>query len=967
MRWVVNGVVSLFILGLGLAGASYGANPGDVVINEIYVNTADPYDGSEYIELYNTTPDSIDLTGWVLSGVEYDEECGEHHHQFPSGSGIPGYGYFVVVRDVADGDGFVDRFGMRNMLEKYGLEMYDSGQYYEVDDPGVPNTIVQNPDDYDDQIRFFPGNGDYGYRCPGNIRSYEVLFLFDSPSRTNLIDAIEYRSSACTQDMCPGVNGTDDAYPRYPNEGVALGRDESSTDTDNSAADLHEEAPTPFAQNSLNLPPDVWSLKYSPCVPQATDSIQISCYVTDDDGSVVLVECLYSVEDPPDYLPSSYDTLTMYPASVGDSLYVVNLPPQVDQSHIRFYVRATDNVGATTTHPGDAPEGAYTCFVGICPISAIQAVDVGDDSSYVMGQARNITGIVTAGRGVYKDNLFVVQDGTGPWSGIYVYDPSYSLPAETGDSVTISGKVIEYYGLTELMVFSGCYQEHSSGNPVPEPLLVTTGTLNTSSPSAERYEGVLIRVDSVTVTNDSLGYGEWEINDGSGPCIVDDDAYYFYTPRLNDELESVRGVLYYSYGDYKIEPRGDEDIVGPPAIYTLRYSPHAPGSSDVIDVSCTVIGDNPILSVKLFYSTNGGATFDSTAMTTSDTVYTAQIGPFADNTVVDYYVEVWDNAGYSGRKPPAGTYDFRVGMNTIYEVQYVTGGGDSSTFAGEPVNVSGIVTAATGEYSDFYFYIQNSYSGPDTPAFDGIKVYDRTGTVSVQRGDSVTVSGDVWEYYNETELAMFFPEAITIHSHNNPVPTPYAITPTQVDTEEAWEGVLVSVENVEVVDPDLGFGEWMVATIGTPSDSCRVGDDAYYTYEPVLGEDLGYVHGIVSYSYGRYYLEPRDDDDICAASEAGINEKGEQHGLAMFIRPNPMTNGGLVRFAVPTSGKVELKIYNVQGALVKTLHDGYLEAGSYKVNWNCRNDQGFRVTPGIYFVRLEDRRGAISNKVIIVK
>jgi len=183
----------------------------------------------------------------------------------------------------------------------------------------------------------------------------------------------------------------------------------------------------------------------------------------------------------------------------------------------------------------------------------------------------------------------------------------------------------------------------------------------------------------------------------------------------------------------------------------------------VIDVSCTVIGDNPILSVKLFYSTNGGATFDSTAMTTSDTVYTAQIGPFADNTVVDYYVEVWDNAGYSGRKPPAGTYDFRVGMNTIYEVQYVTGGGDSSTFAGEPVNVSGIVTAATGEYSDFYFYIQNSYSGPDTPAFDGIKVYDRTGTVSVQRGDSVTVSGDVWEYYNETELAMFFPEAMTIH------------------------------------------------------------------------------------------------------------------------------------------------------------------------------------------------------------
>lgn len=952
------------LLVLGLSGGAWSANPGDVVINEVYCNTADTYDGSEFIELYNTTPDSIDLTGWVITSIEYDQICGEHHHELPAGSGIPGHGYFVIVRDVADGDGFVDRFGMRSLLEKYGVEMYDPSMYYEVDDPYVRNTIVQNPDNYDDQIRLYPGTSDYGAIC-GTGR-YEVIFLYDSPSRTRLIDAMEYRSTACTYDYCSGVNGENDAYPRYPSVGISLGRDESSTDTDNSAADFYEIAPSPFAQNRLNQPPNVWSLRYSPCVPKQGETIRISCYVVDRDGSVTSVKCFYTVELPPDYSPAPYDSVLMSPANPGDSLYVCNLPSQIDQTHLRFYVRAIDNMGAARIYPGDAPQGAYCCFVGIAPISSIQWVEMGDDSSYVQGQARNITGIVTAGRGVYKPwvgNLFVVQDGTGPWSGIYVYDPTMSLPAETGDSVTISGKVIEYYGLTELMVIAGCYEEHSSGHALPAPIDIPTSYLSAGSPYAESYEGVLVRVNNVTVTNDSLGYGEWEINDGSGACIVDDEAYYFYKPRDGDVLESITGVVYYSYGAYKLEPRGDEDIVGPPVIYSLRYQPHAPGATDLIRFSCVVKGVHPITTVKLYYSTDGGASFDSTLMAGTDSIYTAQIGPYANGTEVDYYVQVWDDTGLTGRKPASGTYDLRVGMNTIYEVQYVPAGGDSSSLAGKPVNVAGIVTAGTGEYSNNYFYIQNSY-GSGSPAFKGIKVYDRTGTVMVSRGDSVTVSGDVLEYYGETEIAMFFPEAITIHSRGNQVPPPYAVSPTAVNTEEQWEGVLVRLSNVEVIDPNAGFGEWIVGTIGNPADSCRVGDYGSYTYVPSLGEDFGYIIGICNYAYGTRMLQPRDDNDICAASEAG-NQTDRQDRLVMFVRPNPTLEGVTVKFALPEEATVSLRIYDVRGALVKVVSSGRIESGTHSITWDGRNQYGERVASGVYFVRLETSFGTALTKIVV--
>jgi predicted extracellular nuclease len=44
--------------------------------------------------------------------------------------------------------------------------------------------------------------------------------------------------------------------------------------------------------------------------------------------------------------------------------------------------------------------------------------------------------------------LLFVQDANEPWSGIKVYEKNRQV-AE-GDSVTVTGKVAEYYGLTEI-------------------------------------------------------------------------------------------------------------------------------------------------------------------------------------------------------------------------------------------------------------------------------------------------------------------------------------------------------------------------------------------------------------------------------------------------------------------------------------------------------------------------------------
>jgi hypothetical protein len=950
-----------------LTSLAFAASPGDVVINELHMNTADYFDASEYFELYNTTGSAIDVSGWVLSSVEYDETCGEHHHEFPSGTTIPANGYLIITRDVISGDstGFSNS-GRFEFLPD--LEMYDSSQSYEIDDPRVDNTICQNPDGFDDQIRLYPGTSDYAYRCTGTGR-YEVMYLYSEPSRTNLIDAVEYRDLACSVDMCV-VNGTNDAFPYYPDTGFSLGRDPSSSDTDDSSADLSPQVATPGAQNIDNLPPDIWTLRYSPCQPTTSDPITISCYIADD-GGVAWARCYYAVAtDPPDFTYGAWDSVTMTDPD-ADSLYTGTLPSQaIDPSYLRFYVRASDNLGLITTYPDDAPAEPYNCSVGMTLISDIQTVSIGADSSEYIYQAVNVNGVVTVEPGIYNDYTFVIQDGVGTWSGIYVYDGSASVSVARGDSVTLSGWVSEYMAgfpnynsvKTEINLFTDCVVNHGPAT-LPDPTVVSTSTIATSSLLAERYEGVLVETQNVTVTNDSLGYGEWEINDGSGPCRVDDYAYYVYTPSTGEALEAVIGVLDHTYDNYKIQPRGDEDIVGPPAISSVRYTPHAPLDTDPITVSAVVKCANPIASVKTYFTTDNGATWDSTTMTTSDSIYAGTIGPLADDSSVEYYVMAWSVFGSTGRRPAVGTYSFYVGRVSIYDIQFPAGG-DSSAYAGKPVNTTGTVTAGLGTFSDAFFFIQEDY-GVGSAEYRGIKVYAGTfNTLTVVRGQRVTVSGDVWEYFGETEIAMPFDEAITIHAEDLEVVPAYNVAAGSVNISEQWEGVLVEVGQATVTKPDNGFGEWTIYTGGAPDDTCIVGDIVSYSYVPALNDEV-FVTGIVMYAYGEYTLQPRDDEDICEATAGVDKDDVKPVRLAMSISPNPVLSSGEIRLAIPSNDRVSVKVYDVNGKYVETLMDKEVQAGAHQVTWEGRNKDGRRVTPGIYFVRVETTRGSLTKKMVL--
>ncbi len=167
------------------------------------------------------------------------------------------------------------------------------------------------------------------------------------------------------------------------------------------------------------------------------------------------------------------------------------------------------------------------------------------DVSPYNNQTVTTSGIVT---GTFPLGYFI-QDGTGEWNGIYIYDQTNT--PNLGDELAITGTVSEYYNFTEIKNIS-IYTVNSTGNNLPTPIIVLTGEMQ------EKYESVLIQVKAATCTDQNLGYGEWELNDGSGECIIDDMGIA-YTPT-EGMAYNVTGILNFSFDFFKLEPRNADDI-----------------------------------------------------------------------------------------------------------------------------------------------------------------------------------------------------------------------------------------------------------------------------------------------------------------------------------------------------------------------------------------------------------------------
>ncbi len=639
-------------------------------------------------------------------------------------------------------------------------------------------------------------------------------------------------------------------------------------------------------------------------------------------------------------------------------------------------------------------------------IYEIQQVAAGDDSSYMVGDTITTSGIVTAGAGLFYAGShisFYLQDNSGgPWSGILIFNEDNSAFATLiGDSVLINGWVSEYNtfagresNMTEIVTI-GEVVILLPNRPLPEIMVITPGDIDSSNGAdslAEQYEGCLVQVQNVWISDVSSPYSQFKVTDGEGECIIRtySDSLQGYSnppPPLGTPYESITGVIYHVYGNYTIMPRTVSDLVlasGPPIISgTYRDPGGHPWSTDTVNVYCNISDDGGIEETFVYYRVDGGNWYDLILEPQGELLYKAMVPPQPNYSTVDYYIYAMDDEELVSYDPPGAPdeyYSYSVSdsiPSTIYEVQFTEDSSGASFFQYRDVQLTGVVTA---DSSDFpvdttagyqIVYIQDTNDPYSTGgSWNGIYIYNTENNamwLDVQRGDLIAISATVNEYYGMTELVNI--TDFTVMSSGNPLPVPVEITCADLmegtTTGEQYEGCLVQLNDIIVIDPAVTSTLWSVTDAS--GEECIIGTNGDYSYEPSAGDHISYLIGLVRFSSGTFKLEPRNDADFGAVAVENVGSLAPLDFDLKANYPNPFNPVTNIEFTLKYDTEIKLEIFDILGRKVKTLVNGQMSAGRHTVQWEGDDASGSSASSGIYFIRYSGEGFNFCQKMVLIK
>jgi hypothetical protein len=83
--------------------------------------------------------------------------------------------------------------------------------------------------------------------------------------------------------------------------------------------------------------------------------------------------------------------------------------------------------------------------------------------------------------------------------------------------------------------------------------------------------------------------------------------------------------------------------------------------------------------------------------------------------------------------------------------------------------------------------------------------------------------------------------------------------------------------------------------------------------------------------------------------------------------PNPFNPGTTIEYEIPAAGTVEIRIFSINGQLVKTFENTHAASGSYTVAWDGQNDAGLIVASGFYLYRVSYANSVATKKMMFIK
>ncbi|MEO0092506.1 MAG: C25 family cysteine peptidase [candidate division WOR-3 bacterium] len=211
--------------------------------------------------------------------------------------------------------------------------------------------------------------------------------------------------------------------------------------------------------------------------------------------------------------------------------------------------------------------------------------------------------------------------------------------------------------------------------------------------------------------------------------------------------------------------------------------------------------------------------------------------------------------------------------------------------------------------------------------------------------------GSVWWYYNPTLSALIVEwdslsyyqatstrDKFQVLIYNSSVPTP---TTDNVIVFQYQTANRSSSSTIGIEDPTETIGiQYLYNTIYHPASAGIVPGRAikFTTSTPMTGNN-------------EYY------QNISVNSNRKI-----------FVnQPNPFKTQTQIQYSLSKDSKVTLQIYDITGRLIRTLVNQNQSRGFHTIYWDGKNQQGEKVSQGVYFCNLRTETDYLIRKLIIIE
>lgn len=279
----------------------------------------------------------------------------------------------------------------------------------------------------------------------------------------------------------------------------------------------------------------------------------------------------------------------------------------------------------------------------------------------------------------------------------------------------------------------------------------------------------------------------------------------------------------------------------------------------------------------------------------------------------------------------------------------------------QTVMVIGVITSPNFSLNGQYFLQDKSA---------GLLLQEENFAIDLNLGDSVAVIGKIKQYHGLTAIEPESAGDAVILNSANPLDT-LKLNINQID--ESYEGMLVSVLNVKIINPE----NWPAQ--GSDGSGIII-FDGRDTLEVMIDKETeldgwtppsGHIHlvGLVDQNSqnsppdDNYRIRPRYVSDFIILTE--IEKVDNYNSLTYLLEqnyPNPFNASTLIEFSLPKATEIKLSLFNILGQKVIDIIEGPMPAGIHQIKFEATD-----LPSGIYFYKIVSPLFNSSRKMILMR